>query len=758
MDCDTAWVGSGKLPIGAPISACIVDAANPPERILLNIFNASGLGAQKWARVGFPMGSGHEFTDANNCNGGLYICDRDFVPKLARFWRFWALWCLDRSELLESFAVHVDQVSFALAMRELRASVHHLPIAWNYPAHLRVECLPDVSPQVIHYHHELTAELTIKTVGIPTVDRSIGHLNDAIEALLRGRPLRTVLQKFRDDLDPGRGQTGYGSIADTATQPSSGPLHASRHRSTSIRGDLGKVVVGSGWWCDEQPHEWAIGSPATRSVEFFKLWYEQVERCLRPDRIVITDSASPLKPDYRRFPVEWIELDRNYGQPNDIRIGRIVTKYSGFTRSVINGAMYALCCDADFYVYVEQDCLLHGEDFLPHVLGDTSADILLGAPTENGRGLGGDVAASMLQQSLMIVRRAGLERFLAGLLGAPWSDGEVSPEEIMKRQLAPFEFIQVPYGRSRPIDFSRSHFYAQHLDDDELRHLSKINDGDVPALEVDVWRRGGIGDVLMCTPALRELKRARPGSRIRLYTDYPSLVGDLPYIDDVMPIEATPPDAVWLEYETRIPPPPHLHLSKIIGETLGVEVTDVRPDCVIDPALVARFRAAWQGLQRPHIVINRHASSWTPNKAWPEGHWTELIRRLSQNASVIEVGASPGMESDDFGDRYVDLRGLTTLEEFVAAIAAADLNLGPMSGPVHIAAAVGKRSVVIIGGYEGPSNAGYPSNIALYTPVECAPCWLDAPCPYGLRCLNVISPDQVERAVWSLWNEIRADA
>jgi hypothetical protein len=87
----------------------------------------------------------------------------------------------------------------------------------------------------------------------------------------------------------------------------------------------------------------------------------------------------------------------------------------------------------------------------------------------------------MLQQSLMIVRRAGLERFLAGLLGAPWSDGEVSPEEIMKRQLAPFEFIQVPYGRSRPIDFSRSHFYAQHLDDDELRHLSKINDGDVPA-------------------------------------------------------------------------------------------------------------------------------------------------------------------------------------------------------------------------------------------------------------------------------------
>jgi Glycosyl transferase family 2 len=41
----------------------------------------------------------------------------------------------------------------------------------------------------------------------------------------------------------------------------------------------------------------------------------------------------------------------------------------------------------------------------------------------------------------------------------------------MKRQLAPFEFVQVPYGRSRPIDFGRSHFYAQHLDEDELRQF-----------------------------------------------------------------------------------------------------------------------------------------------------------------------------------------------------------------------------------------------------------------------------------------------
>ncbi len=197
---------------------------------------------------------------------------------------------------------------------------------------------------------------------------------------------------------------------------------------------------------------------------------------------MVTDSASPIKPDYSSYDnVHWIQLDRNYGQPNDIRVGRIRTKYSGFTRSVMNGAMYALCCDADFYVYVEQDCLLHGDDFLAATLGDVVEDILLGAPTENGRGLDGVDAAPMLQQSLMIVRRAGIERFLGGLLGSPWTDGERSPEEIMRLRLAPYGLLRVPYGRSRPIDFYRRHFYAQHLDDHELAcFLAMIGEEPVP--------------------------------------------------------------------------------------------------------------------------------------------------------------------------------------------------------------------------------------------------------------------------------------
>jgi hypothetical protein len=240
-------------------------------------------------------------------------------------------------------------------------------------------------------------------------------------------------------------------------------------------GDKPKVVVGSGWWYDGNRAEWTIGASATRSPGFFTLWLRQVHRCLRPHRIVVTDSASPIKPDDRSDPpLVWIELDRNYGHALHLKAGLIRTKYSGFTRSVMNGAMYALCCDADFYVYVEQDCIVVGDDLLAHAIGDATEDILLGAPTENGIGLHGTVAAPMLQQSLIIVRRGALERFIEGLVGSPWSDGEVSPEEIMARRLAPFGLLRIPFGRSRPIDFGRAHFYVQHLVDNELSEVLRL--------------------------------------------------------------------------------------------------------------------------------------------------------------------------------------------------------------------------------------------------------------------------------------------
>jgi ADP-heptose:LPS heptosyltransferase len=267
-------------------------------------------------------------------------------------------------------------------------------------------------------------------------------------------------------------------------------------------------------------------------------------------------------------------------------------------------------------------------------------------------------------------------------------------------------------------------------------------------LHVD--RNLGLGDVLLCTPALREVKRLNPKCFIRFYTDLAAIVRGLPYIDEVLPFGDRPPGSISIGYEDAIPP--RSHLAKIMGDTLGVRVADVRPDCVVHLEEVEAFRMSWSHLPRPHIVILRRAGRHTPNKDWPDYSWIALVGRLAQFGSVIEIGEAGPAPAGLPPRNYVDLRGRTSLEKLVAAIAAADLHVGPDSGPMHIAAAVGTPSVVIYGGYIDPENTLYPGNVALAAQVSCSPCWLRTPCPFERQCLSGISPGSVEEAVRKRWD------
>jgi hypothetical protein len=383
------------------------------------------------------------------CNSGVIVVPEKYRSRLASQWDYWNRLVLTSPETLRFNRLHADQISLALAVENSGVPFAPLPAEMNMPVYLDTypKAWHTLDPVIIHYH--LLAYLSGFLKPVP-----LGQCSRRIEAF--NARLRT------------EGHTD--SAVSFAT---SNPLQAKRSAGHSTT--TPKVIVGSGWWCDNRPHDWTIGSPITQSVIFFKLWYRQVMQCLNPHSIVVTDSAAPEKPDYRSFTnVHWIELDRNYGQPNDIRVGRIQAKYSGFTRAVVNGAMYALCCDADFYVFVEQDCLLYGDDLLNCAVADSNEDILVGRPTEGGKGLKGSVAAPMLQNSLIIVRRAGLERFIDAILGAPWTDGQVSPEETVRRRMPPYGLIGIPFGRSRPIDFKEPNFYAHHLDENELHGFLEL--------------------------------------------------------------------------------------------------------------------------------------------------------------------------------------------------------------------------------------------------------------------------------------------
>ena len=265
---------------------------------------------------------------------------------------------------------------------------------------------------------------------------------------------------------------------------------------------------------------------------------------------------------------------------------------------------------------------------------------------------------------------------------------------------------------------------------------------------LNVARPEGIGDVLMCTPVLREVRLRNPGSYIRFFTDYPQLVKGLHYIDEVLPMQESQGSEIRLRYEDATPT--KFHLARIMGDCIGIEVKNVTPDCMVRDDLRILYRNRWGNTKT--IVALISPSNFTPNKEWPICYWEELLRRILGEVRVVLVGSGINYKFNFDDKMLVDLRDQTSLEELVAIIASADLYVGPVSGPFHISAAIGVPSVVIVGGYELPENTSYEGSVVLKRSPACSPCWLRTECPYSKKCLADILPDEVEKEINQVLN------
>ena len=467
IDCDTLVVQdpSNFFEVEG-IGIKIADLPTVSDKQLMNLFDEFGITVPNRSFT-------YELVNENTFgyfNSGVVIITRDWLDVASNSWSNYCRQVIALAESLKLPIFHNEQSALACTVAALDIPLTILPSSMNLPVHLPGPSYPEwykeIDPQIIHYHWLSNSDGYISQLPLEKAQLRASSFNAR---------LRAELKNIAEER-PGKFISTEGN--------SKKPHHP-------------KIVVGTGWWCDKEPHEWAkgLGAPVTRSICFFYLWYRQVMKYLNPDRVIVTDSRSPLKPDWKQFDnIHWVELDKNYGSANQIRVGSIDYHLSGFTRSVIFGATYAYCCDADYYIYVEQDCLIKGHNFLSHATLDSDAEIFLGGRTQGGRGIEGRPAAPMIQQSLMIIRKSGLARFINQTLSAPESDGELSPEVKMERDLKPFDFLKIPFGRSRPIDFSLSHFYAQHLQDDELRGFLKSENLDEKILrprEERIFELGG---------------------------------------------------------------------------------------------------------------------------------------------------------------------------------------------------------------------------------------------------------------------------
>ena len=187
-DVDVAFAKPPPLgEIQAPVAGKIVDRPNPPVDILRDIFASAGvspLGICKNAYVDSSNVLSEFETLLGNYNGGLYVIEREYMGRIAETWTHWARWLVANVHLLGRWTKHTDQVSFCLAVSELRMTVGVLDDAWNFPLHLNVAA-SETEPFILHHHARLNDDLRLRQTSAAYTQEAIRRVNDAIASFQR---------------------------------------------------------------------------------------------------------------------------------------------------------------------------------------------------------------------------------------------------------------------------------------------------------------------------------------------------------------------------------------------------------------------------------------------------------------------------------------------------------------------------------------------------------------------------------------------
>ena len=150
-------------------------------------------------------------------------------------------------------------------------------------------------------------------------------------------------------------------------------------------------------------------------------------------------------------------------------------------------------------------------------------------------------------------------------------------------------------------------------------------------------------------------------------------------------------------------------------------------------------------------------------KRWLPERFAETAARLCSApvSPVLVFGSAAERELCDqvtgaLGRLHIDARNLageTSLRQFIDLAAACRLFLTNDSGAMHVASALGVRTVAVFGATDDTTTgpAGHYARV-VRAHAECSPC-LRRECPIDHRCMTRVTTDMVTAAALQLWEE-----
>lgn len=281
-------------------------------------------------------------------------------------------------------------------------------------------------------------------------------------------------------------------------------------------------------------------------------------------------------------------------------------------------------------------------------------------------------------------------------------------------------------------------------------YLSEIN----PNAKICIFRRlGGIGDVLMVTPTLRNIKRLFPNCELTFAIDmnstkqnvYYELVKNAHFIDKIAnhklidkskynyTVDLT---SVCIRYENSNMP--IMNRIDIFNRSCGLpKMTNPMPFYKVEPEERNKAKKLFQNKTK-NIVL--HTASFEDKRCLPINKYIEVIKLCNEQNLPYTFYIFDFNHKNTAWKEYencVDCSH-TNVREMAAIIEQCDLFIGPDSGPMHIAGALGKNSIVFFGSIPPQARINYYINhIPLTSKVACLGCWYK-PCPYNVKCMKEI--------------------
>jgi ADP-heptose:LPS heptosyltransferase len=281
---------------------------------------------------------------------------------------------------------------------------------------------------------------------------------------------------------------------------------------------------------------------------------------------------------------------------------------------------------------------------------------------------------------------------------------------------------------------------------------------------VGVKREGALGDVILTTAVIHELKKTFPEKKIWVQTAFKEVFHNNPDVEWVVEKEVEKHTSNIIDLNLCYEKEPTLHLvSSYAKAALGKDI-EIKSPLIFSTkkdldSLCKKLKGFIELTKEPYIVMHQ-AVTWE-NRTWPKEYWDQIIHYFLQKGFKIVIIGRKKDFSFLHHPKVINLLSVLHLLEIKELIEHSKLFIGPDSAMIHVAMSTSAPIIGLFTISDPALRVTREKNVISLTPdSKCKFCLhrvksivTKLSCEYGTNhCVKEITPQKVLRASRQLLN------